>query len=169
MKVKSIGIMFGFCVLTAACGYHFAGSGNLPSGVRTIFVEVLRNRTAETGVENIFTNELIYEFTRNNKEMVSKRETAEARLSGVIRSLSTETISRIGRHTTNQERVRVTVDLQLTEADGKIIWSAKGISANQTYDVSSDKQETERNRRTAITALSRRFSENVYQRLTDDF
>ena len=68
MRIKYIGIIFLFCVQTTACGYRFAGTGNLPAGVESIFIEVLENRTAETGIENTFTNELIYEFTRTTRK-----------------------------------------------------------------------------------------------------
>ena len=58
----------------SACGYRFAGGGSLPSGITSISVEMFENRTGETGVENIITNDLIYEFTRHEQVVVTGSE-----------------------------------------------------------------------------------------------
>ena len=151
----------------AACGYRFMGSGNFPSGIKYVFIAILENRTNETGLENIVTEDLIYEFTRNRR--ATSREKADAVLSGVLNTMNTETISHRGRHTSLERRVTVSVDLKLTGTDGLEIWSVKGVSANEAYDVTTDKLETEQKRRVAISALSKRLSEKIYNRLTDDF
>jgi hypothetical protein len=154
-KGKIIWIVFAilcFLAFLSACGYRFAGGGTFPSGINSVCVTILENRTSEIGVENTFTNDLIYEFTRNGK--IASIDKADALLSGVVKSMSIETISRSGSHTSN---------------DGRIIWSAKGVSGNEAYDVASDKLSTEQNRRSAISTLSERLAEKVYNRLTDDF
>ena len=74
-----------------------------------------------------------------------------------------------GQHTSNEKRIIVTVELQLANQDGQTIWTAKSISANEEYQVASDKQTTEQNRRNAITELSKRLAENIYSRLTSNF
>ena len=53
----------------SACGYRFAGSGNLPEGIQTIAIDIFKNRTTETGLENTITNDLIYEFTRKGRSV----------------------------------------------------------------------------------------------------
>lgn len=152
-----------------ACGYRFAGEGNLPNGIRSIRVQILINRTSETGVESLFTNDLIYEITKNRKVVLTSSKDADATLSGVIESIRSETISRAGQLTALEKRVVAVVDLKLTDLDEKVIWSANGVSENEAYDASGDKQLSERNKRTAIEALSKRLAEKIYRRLTDDF
>ena len=169
-KGKIVWIVFAilwFLAFLSACGYRFAGGGTLPSGIKSVCVTILENRTSEIGVENTFTNDLIYEFTRNGK--IASIDKADALLSGVIRSMSIETISHRGAHTSRERRVTFTLDLKLTENDGRIIWSAKGVSGNEAYDVESDKLKTEQNRRNAISTLSERLAEKVYNSLTEDF
>jgi len=153
----------------SACGYRFAGSGSFPAGIRSVCIPVLENRTSETGAENIFTNDLIYEVTRAKKVILTSRDKADALLSGVIKSMSIETISHTGTYSSLERRVKVTVDLKLTGADGRVIWSAKGVSANKAYDVMPDKLATEQSRRDAISALSKRLAEKVYNRITAGF
>lgn len=169
-KGKIIWIVFAilcFLAFLSACGYRFAGGGTFPSGINSICVTILENRTSETGVEDTFTNDLIYEFTRNGK--IASIDKADALLSGVVKSMSIETISRSGSHTSIERRVTFTLDFKLTDSDGRIIWSAKGISGKEAYDVASDKLSTGQNRRSAISTLSERLAEKVYNRLTEDF
>jgi len=137
--------------------------------VKTVFITILKNHTSETGVENVFTNDLIYEFTRSRKGALAGMDRADAILLGVIESMSIETISRKGINTSIERRVTVVVSLKLTDRKGKAIWSAESISAKEVYDVASDKIATEKNRRDAISALSKRVAEKVYNRLTEDF
>ncbi len=170
-KGKIVWILFAilwFLAFLSACGYRFAGGGTLPSGIKSVCVTILENRTSEIGVENTFTNDLIYEFTKNGK--IARIDKADALLSGVIRSMSIETISRSKAHTSRERRVTFTLDLKLTDNEGRIIWSAKGVSGNEAYDVVSDnKLSTEQNRRSAISTLSIRLAEKVYNSLTEDF
>ena len=120
-------------------------------------------------MENVITNDLIYEFTRDRKVVLTSSDKADAILTGVIKNMRTRTISRKGSHTPLERRVQVAVDLKLTDQDGSVIWSAKGVSANEEYNVAPDKHVTEQNRRVAISTLSKRLAEKVYNDLTADF
>ena len=162
-------IIFLSGLVWMSCGYRFAGGGKFPGNVKNLFVDILENRTSETGIENTFTNDLIYEITRRKKVALTTSDRADAVLSGTIKALAIETISRRGTLTSLERRVTITVGLQLTQSDGEIIWSAQNVSENEEYDVTSNKQATEQNRRNAILALSKRLAENVYRRLTEDF
>ena len=169
LKKSNIWIIVLFLMMFSACGYRFTGGGSFPAGIKSICVVTLENRTSETGAENIFTNDLIYEVTRDSKVFLTSKDKAEAFLSGVIKSITITTISRKGTHSSLERRVTVLVDLQLTGPDGGILWSANDVSANEAYDVLSDKLATEQNRRNAISALSERLAERLYARITDNF
>ncbi len=141
----------------------------MPEGIKSLSIKMLKNRTSETGAENIFTNDLIYEITSFGKVVLTKEDSADGILSGVIESMRVDAISHRDSYTSLERRVIVTLSLKLTDQTGRVIWSAKDFSVSEDYIVSSDKQATERNRREAIKALSKRFAEKVYNRLTDDF
>jgi outer membrane lipopolysaccharide assembly protein LptE/RlpB len=158
-----------FWLLFSACGYQFTGGGNLPSGITSISIEMFKNRTAETGVETIITNDLIYEFTRHEQVVVTRSDKADAILTGVVKSISERTISHKGEYTSNERRVEVKVDLKLTGQSGGVIWSSKDISDNEAYKVLSTKQVTERNKKVAIKRLSKRLAETIFNDLTADF
>ena len=169
LKRNTIRIIVIFLIFFSACGYRFTGGGNFPAGIRSIYVSMLENHTSETGAENIFTNDLIYEITRDNKVILTSQDKADALLSGIIKSMNIKTISRKGTHSSLERRVTIVADLKLTGPNGRVIWSANDVSANEAYDVVSDKLATEQNRRNAISDLSKRLAERLYARITDNF
>jgi hypothetical protein len=120
-------------------------------------------------VETIITNDLIYEFSRHDLAIVTGTNKADAILTGVIRSISERTISHTGEYTSNERRVEVKVDLNLTGQSGGVIWSSKSVSEDEAYKVMPEKQSTERNKRAAIKKLSKRLAETIFNELTADF
>jgi len=152
-----------------SCGYKFAGSGNLPEGVQKVSVAIFKNNTAETGLENTFTNDLIYEFIRSGRTVFPDRENADAVISGTVRSIGVASAVRTDSSSSTERRVTITVDVKLTARDGRVIWSAKDVSEDQTYIVEEDKQATDENKNDAIEYVSKRLAEYVIRRMTDDF
>ena len=170
-KTAKIGLFLILSAFLTACGYRFAGSGDYPDGVNTIFIEVLENRTSTIGVERTVTNQLIFEFSKQRESsLVSDREAADAILTGSINSIATQTISRVDTAIANEREVVVSIDLRLIKRDGgSVIWAARGLSDREAFDVDPVKTETDRNEELAIARLSERISERVFNRLTDDF
>ncbi|MFP4194407.1 MAG: LPS assembly lipoprotein LptE [Desulfobacterales bacterium] len=153
----------------AACGYRFSGSGELPGNLGKLSIETFKNRTGETGIESVITSDISHEFTRAAKASITGRKEADAVLTGVIKSARSSTISHITSHTTGGRRITVTVDAELLDPEGKVLWSASGISASEEYDASGDKLATEQRKKSAIARLSGRLAERIYYRMTDDF
>ena len=157
-------------VLSTACGYRFSGGGALPGGVSTIGIEILKNRTAETGLETRMTDDLLFEFTRAASVKVVSVESAEAVLSGTIQRLITTPIAYTGTTTTTQQRAVLTVDLVLTATvDGTVLWSQKGITDEEAFDVGSSKTATNANLRAALEVLSQKMAERIFLLMTADF
>lgn len=158
-------------MLFCGCGYHFAGSGSYPAGVSKIFVTMLENRSAETGVESTFTNDLIYEFTRNRKESLAQdRSAADGILTGTIVRLAVENVSRSSVSTAVERRVTGTLNLRLESPDGQVVWASGNLVERQAYDVvDGDKTATDQNKSDAIAVLSKKMAESAFNRLTDDF
>ena len=153
-----------------SCGYRFSGSGEVPSNVDKLFIRLLDNRTTETGIEVLLTDDLKNEFIHKYGGTLSEREGATAELSGNIANLRTWTVSRTGALTSLERRISITVNVKLKDAEGETIRSATGVSAEETYAVvSGDKQATEENKQTAILSLSKQIAEAVFHRLTEDF
>ncbi len=169
IKRNNIWIIFFLCIFFLSCGYRFVGTGSFPAGIKSVFIPILKNHTSETGLENIITNDLIYEVTRRKISISSSSDKAGAVLSGAIRSMTIETISYKNPSTPLERRVTVAVDLKLTAHSGEVVWSTKGFSDYEEYYVTPDKMETERNRRDATIVLSKRLAEKLYNNITAGF
>ncbi len=158
-------------LLLGSCGYKFTGGGEMPAGIRSVYVSIFDNRTFETGVENRFTNDLAYELTRKNRGVVlADREAADAVLSGIIRKIDSDAISHTSVSNSQEKRVTVVVDLVLKKRSGEVVWAASGLTEREEYAVESgDKLKTEWAKRSALTELSKRFAEKVYLGLTTKF
>jgi hypothetical protein len=167
MRKKVCCLAVAVAMLAAGCGYRFAGGGDFPFGVKKIFVPVFENRTSETGIETVFTNDFIYEFTRDGKVDVVERQDADAVFSGKISRLNTQTVARSGTQSPLERRVTVYLDLNLIDGGGNVLWTARGVSDDETYEVVSEKLAEERLKRSAIKVLSKRMAEMVYGRVTD--
>ena len=169
-RINIVSLWLLCAIVASSCGYRFAGSGRFPDNVEKIFIEIFENRTSKAGIERVVTNQLVFEFTRQReKSVASAPEDADATLKGVIRSIRTRTISRVGTEVASEREVIMSLDLRLLKQNGEIIWTAKDISGRQAYDVSDLKLENDRNESIAIARLSERLSERIFSRLTDDF
>ena len=171
-QFKTLGLLIICIALTSACGYRFSGQGGFPKGVEHIFIEVFDNLTSNTGIERVVTNQVVFEFTRQReKSLASSKETADAVLKGEIKTIRTQTISRVGTEVANQREVVMTVNLKLVKRDGgEVIWVAKDVTDRQAFDVDENsKLVTDQNENLAITRLSERMSERIFSRLTSDF
>jgi len=170
-KRKIIFFILFLLILVSSCGYRFAGSGDFPEGTQSIFIPILENRTSETGLEKLITDDLIYEFTRNRKDTLAGNiDDADAVLYGIIHSIGIETISRNDPNTSTERSVRLSIDMKLVVPEGRVIWRVKGITADEAYNILPDnKYRTVQNRREAISKLSQRLAEKVFTRMTDNF
>lgn len=168
----NIGLIILCTVLAVACGYRFAGQGEFPRGVQHIFIEVFENRTSKTGIERIVTNQVIFEFTRQREEILAGSVAkADAILKGAVSRIRTQTVARLGTEVASQREVFMSVDLKLVKPDsGQVLWAANDISDRQIYDVVQESSvATDQNETNAITVLSERMSERIFNQLTNDF
>ncbi len=161
-----------FCIAITSCGYHFAGGeNNLPPEVRSIAILVFENRTLEPRIENDFTNDLIYEFTRDKRLAIAGKDSADAILTGIIEKLGTETIAHTEEVVSAERRVYVKLNVRLKRSDnGDVLWSDKSFTEKQEYAVdASDKAKTEANKRAAIKLISERTAEKIHNRIFQGF
>ena len=164
-----VGLLMLTAITAVGCGYRFTGAGSLPGGVTRVFVSLYENRTSESGVETCFTDDMTYEFMRSGSVKVVDQDEAEAVLTGVVHSLQFETAAHQGVHSSLERRVTLSVDIQMVDRSGRLIWSADDVNEAEEYAVADKKLGTEQNRRTAIETISEKIAETVYNRLTERF
>ncbi len=153
----------------SACGYRFAGSGNLPLGISSIHVNMFANNSRETGFENVITNDIIYEFTRKKKDSITKSDQADGILTGLVSSIRTDTIAREDAGTSLTRRITVSVNVKLTDRHGTVVWSEDNITESEAFDVVSGNVANELRRKDVLNNISKRLAEKIFNRLTEDF
>jgi outer membrane lipopolysaccharide assembly protein LptE/RlpB len=170
-RVTSRWILGVLVIALAGCGYQFAGGGSLPGGISRVFITMLENRSSQSGIESIFTNDLINEFTTSREaSLVRDRSQADGILTGAIVGLSVDNISRASISTALERRVTGTLNLRLESRDGQVLWSSGNLVDHQDFAVGDgDQATTDSNQRQAIVALSRKMAQTAFNRMTDDF
>jgi outer membrane lipopolysaccharide assembly protein LptE/RlpB len=154
----------------AGCGYHFQGKAQLPGGAQHLFVDIFENRTNQLGLENTVTNAVVFEFTKRSKEaLVSDRESADIVMKGIIRAVELTTTVGSYRQSGGARSVSLTLDVQLVTPNGKVAWSAAGLSDSEMYVVSEDKFLSQDKQRAALAVVATRIAEKIYNRFTDNF
>jgi len=163
--------LVALAVVVAACGYRFRGkTSNLPEDVRSIAVPMFRNHTGEARIESIFTDEVIFQFTRSQILRVVSAGRADAVLYGVITRADVEDVAYTAEETSRQRRITITVDLRLVRRrDGKVIWQRKDLKQQRTYSVSDDNTTTEANKQAAIEELAQDMAQTIHDSVLENF
>ena len=69
--------------LLVGCGpYSFSSSGG--SGIKTVAIPIFQDQTAEFGIKEKLTDEIVAQFTRDNTLRISDRRNADSLLEGTI-------------------------------------------------------------------------------------
>ena len=171
MHKSIVGSALVVMVFLSACGYRFAGGGELPAGVERIFLVIFDNRTSEIGVENDVAASMANTFTTlgNKDTLAGSRQDADAELNGVISSIEIFTVSRRVQTVSAERRVVMTASARLTSTDGSVLWQSESLSVSQTYRVALGNQETEADKRAAIRSAAQLLAEKIYNNLTSNF
>jgi outer membrane lipopolysaccharide assembly protein LptE/RlpB len=158
-------------IAVSACGYRFSGGGELPAGVKRIFLVIFDNRTSEIGVENDVAASMANTFTTlgNKDALAGNRQDADAELTGAISSVEIYTVSRRVQTVSAERRVVITASAKLTSTDGRILWQSDSLSVSQAYRVALGNQETEADKRAAIRSAAELLADKIYNSLTSNF
>ena len=155
-------------IMLTSCGYRFAGQGRLPENIKSIHIAIFENHSGEIGIEHIFTNDLISEFTKNGIKNTTRKK-ADAVLTGVIDAMGISTVSRRDSSTSLERRITGVVSISLTGINGNTIWSDSNISEYETYNVLTEKAGTAYGKKTAVRVVSKRIAQDIYDRITQEF
>lgn len=159
------------CSLAAAgCGYHFAGTGGqTPGDIKSIAIDVLKNNTAEVGLENVFTNAIVNEFVRWKRLPIRPSKEAEGVLGGSIAEINFRDISHVDSEKTLTTRVTITLKLTLKRVEtDEILWK-KNYSYYEDYVETGNALNTAILRRQAAAKIAEYLAEKIYMDMFEDF
>lgn len=159
-------LLVGCC---PGCGYRFTGSGGLPGDVTRIAVDIFENHTDTTGAENVITASLANEFGKRGGVSLTEKDSAEAVLSGKVKSISTGTVTHTDQYVSAERRLTLVVEATLTARDGRVLWTADNIRETYEYPVADDDSDTTQSRQAALSEAAEDMAGTVYNRLTSNF
>jgi len=154
-----------------SCGYHFPGNGSsLPGQVRSLYIELFTNRTAEPFLENRITSSVIDRFARRSPgQVVDDRSGAEAILSGMVTEYRTESISYDSNDMITEYRSTMSISVTLRQtSDDHVLWKGN-LAWSEEYPASRDKAVQEDNEAAAIDVIAERLAQELYSRITENF
>jgi hypothetical protein len=158
-----------FLLIGPGCGYGLDGGGLIDNDITRVSVAVFENKSTESRAGISFTNELIREITAKTDTIVVADGNATRKISGTVQSITFSTLSRSSSEDVTEREVKAVVDVVLTGAEGKVLWSVKNFSATESYEVSISSVDDEANKREAIDLIAERVAERLVSRMTNDF
>ena len=156
-------------IIGSGCGYRLEGGGFINNNVSRVSVVIFENKTTESRAGISFTNELIREITAKTDTIVVDADSATRKISGTVQSITFSTLSRSSSEDVTEREVNAMVDVVLTGAGGKILWSVKRFSATESYKVSDISVDDEANKREAVDLIAERVAERLVSQMTNDF
>ncbi len=149
--------------LATGCGYRFtAGGASLPEGVRHIYAPMFVNRTAEPGVEALFTQAFREQLVRAG---VDGKPDSEAQVTGEILGASSypTIIAPSGRLASYRASVFAVVRL----VKGGRVLAEVSLNGTEDYQPGADMLLTESTRQAALRRLADSMMRDAYDRLTN--
>jgi len=160
-------------MIAPGCGYRLEGGGFIHNDVTRVAVAIFENKSTESRAGVSFTNELIREITAKTDTIVVDAGNATRKVTGTVRSITFSALSRSSSEDVTEREVTAKVDVVLTGAQGKILWSVKNFLATESYQVSDKVSGTtvddEANKREAVDLIAERVAERLVSLMTNDF
>jgi len=93
MKTIRIVLLLAGLLWVAACGYHIAGRGEAPAGIRTIAIPVFANTSAEPEIHRDLSRAVQRAFARDGRLKLAGAERADLILKGELNHYSQKAAS----------------------------------------------------------------------------
>lgn len=171
------------------CAYRFGlAERSLPGGYSQVAIPIFKNKSAEVGIEPIFTNAIIRRFARSQVAKVSDKESSPLTLEGTILRVDTvagaienrDTIKALPSNAVLITQYRLVVATMIVlkrKSDDKILWQGS-FSNEKVYDpprigtpiVNSANATYNQSARTQILSLlAEEMMAEAHDRITENY
>lgn len=179
-----------FLFLLPSCAYQWGyQSRELPNDYQSLYLPVFKNNSDLTGIEVAFTNALKYEFKLSKAAVLRGPSTSEAKLIGIVESISTSSEAQFKAEDDNNSlpsntvldtayRLFAKVDLKLIDlSTGETVW-AKKFNSEKVYDApqltkgsvnSSNPLYNESAKRQFLNVLAKEMMREAHSHLSERF
>lgn len=150
------GICLALCLflwVSPACGpYSFSSSG--ATHIKTVAIPVFQDQTAEFGIKEKLTQEVINEFTRDNTLRITDRRNADSLIEGTV----VQVVDRAGAFTSDEKvqdiQVFITVRVRYEDlVKRKVLWEEE-ITQWGTFNPDEGAQSRENGINEAVTKIT---------------
>ncbi len=175
MKIWEIALVLGagLALSLAGCGYHAAGSASaLPLNVRTIAIPGFVSHSQTFRVEQLLTDAVVREFNARTQYHVlhDAKDDADVVLKATVLSASAAPLvydSTTGRAVS--ALVTVSVQVVMTDRQGKVLFEYPAYLFHEQYDISSDLRSFVQEDSPAIDRVSRDFARTLVANILEAY
>ena len=159
------------CLAAAGCGYRLRGTGSsLPPHIKKVQVPMFENQTTRFELDRKLTQGLIDELVARGKvEIVARRDSADAVLSGEIRTFTATPIGFSNEGTADRYNITIVVKILLRDQiNKKVIFEQPGYIYQGEYEVpeGSDFESVETE---ALDEIAKKFARSVVINMLEGF
>ena len=171
MKAVKLLVIILLSLTIVSCGYSFRGKqNNLPTDINTVAIPVFANTSGEERIETIFTDEVIFQFTKSQMVGIVSTGTADAVLHGTVVKIETEDVSLTTDETSRSQKVIVTVSAKLVRRDnGNILWQNNRLVQRRIFNVGATAQDTKQNKVDAINEAATELAQTLHDSVFENF
>jgi outer membrane lipopolysaccharide assembly protein LptE/RlpB len=168
-----VAIAFGALMVSTACGYHTAGAAvELPQNLHTIAIPGFISHTQTFRVEQLLTDAVVREFDARTQYHVihDPHADADAVLKATVLSASASPLvydSQTGRAVS--ALVTVSVQVTLTDRQGKVLFQNPSYLFHDQYEISSDLTSFFQEDSPAVDRLSRDFARTLVANILEAY
>jgi len=171
MKMRALALLALCCSL--GCGYHTAGHAvQIPQNVETVAIPAFKNETLTYHIEQRLTSAVVREFnTRTHFHVVTDASDGpDATLTGTVLSTVASPLT-YDTATGRAASVLVVVSMrvQMTSRDGKVLYQNPAYLFREQYEVSQDLSSFFEEDSPAFRRLSQDFARTLVSNILEGF
>jgi len=169
-KYLSISILLFFSLAISSCGYRLRGTQELRSGLSTVAIMPVINKTFESRIENDLYNALVDEFAQSKNLSVVDVENADLLIAATVVAVENYSISYSPEDKTYEYRVVMTIDAEAKEkSSGKILWRRSALQEVEEYKASTEPLTIDRHKQEALRRICKVLAEDMHDGLFTGF
>ncbi|MFH1093311.1 MAG: LptE family protein [Candidatus Omnitrophota bacterium] len=155
-KNNAFNILICLFLFLSGCGYT-AKAYNLPSSIKSVYIQTLKNNTEEPNLENELKTKLVAVFQNDGNLTIASNDQADAQIKGQIVAYTRQAMRYASDASVQEYRLNITVNFEFIDlSSGKPIVKADNFSGNASYYLSGANAKSESNARAeALDNLSR--------------
>jgi hypothetical protein len=161
-----------FSLLVAGCGYRTPGhdASWVGGDGRTLFIDLIANRTAEPYLDNYVTSSLVRELSRSRYvELTEDRQRADLLLSGFVTQFDSSATAYSADDRIADYSVSIVVVARLSDRmSGEVLWQDE-LRRSENYYASVNKNLQLEQQSLAARQIAERLAEDLNARLLNIF